>query len=141
MSKSKINSICILALSMIMCFGLFSGCGGHKLSSDFDEAEVKSAADKVIALVNEKDSEGLREISNVQMKEGLTEDVLNKIYEAIGEGGAFEKVESMSVTGATNKENDEELAVVAAKAKYKNKSFMYTISFTKDLKLAGLFYK
>jgi putative N6-adenine-specific DNA methylase len=96
MSKSKIKSICILVLSLIICFGVLAGCG-QKLSSDFDEAEVKSAAENVITLVNEKDSEGLREMSTVQMKEGLTDDLLNKVYEAIGEGGAFKKaiVESM----------------------------------------------
>jgi hypothetical protein len=92
-------------------------------------------------LVNEKDSEGLREMSTVQMKEGLTDDLLNKVYEAIGEGGAFKNVENMGVAGMTNKENNEELAVVVAKAKYENKSFTYTISFTKDMKLAGLYYK
>lgn len=138
MSKSKIRSICILVLSMIMCFGVLAGCG-QKLSSDFDEAEVKSAVENVITLVNEKDSEGLKEISTVQMKAGLTDEVLNQIYEAIDEAGAFEKVENMSVAGATD--NDEELAVVVAKAKYENKSYAYTISFTKDMKLAGLYYK
>lgn len=138
MSKSKIRSICILVLSMIMCFGVLAGCG-QKLSSDFDEAEVKSAVENVITLVNEKDSEGLKEISTVQMKAGLTDEVLNQIYEAIDEAGAFEKVENMSVAGATD--NDEELAVVVAKAKYENKSYTYTISFTKDMKLAGLYYK
>lgn len=140
MNKSKIKPICILVLSMIMCFGLLAGCG-QKLSSDFDEAEVKSAAENVIALVNEKDSEGLREISTVQMKAGLKDDVLNQVYEAIDEAGSFEKIEDMSVAGMTNKENDEELAVVVAKAKYENKSFTYMISFTKDMKLAGLYYK
>jgi hypothetical protein len=140
MSKSKIKSICILVLSLIICFGVLAGCG-QKLSSDFDEAEVKSAAENVITLVNEKDSEGLREMSTVQMKEGLTDDLLNKVYEAIGEGGAFKNVENMGVAGMTNKENNEELAVVVAKAKYENKSFTYTISFTKDMKLAGLYYR
>ena len=41
----------------------------------------------------------------------------------------------------TNKDNDEELAVVVAKTKYENKSFTFTISFTKQMKLAGLYIK
>ena len=100
MSKSKIKSICILVLSLIICFGVLAGCG-QKLSSDFDEAEVKSAAENVITLVNEKDSEGLREMSTVQMKEGLTDDLLNKVYEAIGEGGAFKNVEDIRLLNQT----------------------------------------
>ena len=139
MRKSKIKSVCILVLSMIMCFGLLTGCGGQALSSDFDEAEVKLAAENVITMVNESDSEGLREMSNAQMKQGLTDDVLNQAYEAIGEGGAFKEIENISVAGAT--ENDEELAVTVAQAKYENKSFTYTISFTKDMELAELYYK
>lgn len=138
MRKSKIRSIFILVLSVMMCFGLFTGCG-QALSSNFDEAEVEAAAQDVITMVNENDSEGLREMSTAQMKQGLTDDVLNQIYEAIGEGGAFKEVEKMSVVGAT--ENDEDFAVVAAKAKYENKSFTYTITFNKDMKLAGLYYK
>lgn len=137
--KSKVKSICILVLSMIMCFGVLTGCGGQALSSDFDEAEVKAAAEDVIALVNENDSEGLRGMSNAAMKNALTDEVLDSIYEAIDEGGAFKEVEDMSVAGATK--NEEDLAVVAAKANYENKSFTYTLTFTKDLQLAGLYYK
>ncbi|HHW29576.1 MAG TPA: DUF3887 domain-containing protein [Syntrophomonadaceae bacterium] len=138
MKKLKINSVYILALSMIICFGLLTGCA-QGLSSDFDEAEVKSAAENVITMINEKDSEGLRAMSTAQVKAGLTDDVLNQMYEAIGEAGTFEQVEDMKVAGAT--ENDTEYAVVVAKAKYEKRSFTYTISFNKDMKLAGLYYK
>jgi hypothetical protein len=139
MSKSKVKSIFILVLSMIMCFGILTGCGGQALSSDFDEAEVKAAAEDVIAFVNDNDSEGLKGMSNAVMKNALTDETLDSIYEAISEGGAFKEVEKMSVAGAT--ENDEDFAVVVAKANYENKSFTYTITFAKDLKLAGLYYK
>ncbi|HAF17858.1 MAG: DUF3887 domain-containing protein [Thermacetogeniaceae bacterium] len=138
MKKLKIKSVFILALSMIICFGLLTGCG-QGLSNDFDEAEVKSTAQEVITMVNENDSEGLREMSTAQMKSALTDDVLNQMYEAIGEAGAFEQVEEMKVAGAT--ENDTEYAVVVAKAKYEKRSFTYTISFNKDMKLAGFYYK
>mgnify|MGYP000919694968 CR=1 FL=1 len=138
MRKLKNNSVFVLAVSMIICFGLLTGCG-QGLSSDFDEAEVKSTAQDVIAMINEKDSEGLRNMSTAQMKTALTDDVLNQMYEAISEAGAFEKVEDMKVAGAT--QNDTEYAVVVAKAKYEKRSFTYTISFDKDMKLAGLYYK
>jgi len=41
-------------------------------------------------LINDQDSEGIRELSTVQMRAALTDDVLDQIYEAIGEGGQFE---------------------------------------------------
>jgi len=75
------------------------------------------------------------------MREALTDDVLTLIYEAISEGGQFEKVEDMSVAGTTDSSSGEEFAVVVAKAKYEIKTFTFTISFTKQMKLAGLYYR
>lgn len=138
--KSRLKSLSGLVLVIFLCLTLLNACA-NKLSGDFDEDEVKKAAENVINLINNQDSEGLKEICNVQMKEALTDDVLKKVYEGIGEGGKFEKIESMSVAGYTDKSSKEELAVVVAKAKYEIKTFTFTITFTKQMKLAGLYYK
>jgi len=120
---------------------MLSACSSRKLSGDFDEDEVKKAAENVITLINNQDSDGLKEICNVQMKEALTDDVLNKVFESISEGGKFEKIEDMSIAGMTDKASEEEFAVVVAKAKYEIKTFTFTITFTKQMKLAGLYYR
>lgn len=130
-----------LVLCFIIIFTLLVGCSGSKLSDDFNEKEVEKEAEKVITIINNEDSEVLLEMSTVQMKNGLTDDTLEEIYEAIGEGGEFESIEEMSVAGQKDKDTEEEFAVVVAKTKYENKNFVYTISFTKQMKLAGLFYK
>jgi len=62
----------------------------------------------------------------------------NNIY---GGGGTFEEVSNISVAGSTDKTSGEEFAVAVVKAKYEIRSFTYTISFTKEMKLAGLYYK
>ena len=134
---SKITII----LTAAICLSMLTGCASTKLSKDFDADKVKSAAENVITLLNSKDSEGLKEICNVQMRDALTDDVMKQIYEAIGEGGTFEQVSDMSVAGSTNQSSGEEFAVVVVKAKYELKTFTYTISFTKEMKLAGLYYK
>jgi len=118
-----------------------NGCDSRKLSGDFDEDEVKKAAENVIALINNQDSDGLKEICTVQMKGVLTDDTMKKVFESISEGGNFVKVEGMSVAGITDKASEEEFAVVVAKAKYEIKTFTFTISFTKQMKLAGLYYR
>lgn len=137
---TNVSKITII-LTATICLSLLAGCISTKLSEDFNEDEVKSAAENVIALVNSQDSEGLKEIYTVQMRDALTDDVMKQIYEAIGEGGAFEQVSDMSVAGSTNQSSGEEYAVVIVKAKYKIRTFTYTISFTKQMKLAGLYYK
>jgi hypothetical protein len=141
MKKSGCKIVGISALAAVMCFALLTGCIGQQLSGDFDEEEVKKAAENVITLINDQDSEGLRELCTVQMREALTDDVLNQIYEAIGEGGQFENIEDMSVAGTTDSSSGEEFAVVVARAKYEIKTFTFTISFTKQMKLAGLYYR
>ena len=131
----------ISALAAVMCFALLAGCIGQELSGDFNEEEVRKAAENVIILINDQDSEGLRELCTVRMREALTDDVLKQIYEAIGEGGQFENIDDMSVAGTTDASSGEEFAVVVARAKYEIKTFTFTISFTKQMKLAGLYYR
>ena len=75
------------------------------------------------------------------MRDALTDDVMKQIYEAIGGGGTFEEVSNISVAGSTDRTSGEEFAVAVVKAKYEIRSFTYTISFTKEMKLAGLYYK
>ena len=139
MNKSSFRSKGATVLAAAVCLVLLTGCGSTKLSEDYKEDEVKSAAENVITLVNNQDSEGLKAICTVQMRDALTDDVMKQIYEAIGEGGTFEQVSDMSVSGSTA--NGEDYAVVVVKAKYEIRSFTYTISFTKQMKLAGLYYK
>jgi len=141
MKKSGCKIVDISALAAVMCFALLTGCIGQELSGDFNEEEVRKAAENVITLINDQDSEGLRELCTVRMREALTDDVLKQIYEAIGEGGQFETIEDMSVAGTTDSSSGEEFAVVVARAKYEIKTFTFTISFTKQMKLAGLYYR
>ncbi len=141
MKKSGCKIAGISALAAVMCCALLAGCVGQELSGDFNEEEVKKATEHVITLINDQDSAGLRELCTVRMREALTDDVLKQIYEAIGEGGQFENIEDMSVAGTTDASSGEEFAVVVARAKYEIKTFTFTISFTKQMKLAGLYYR
>ena len=141
MKKPSIPSVFFLALLAILSVAFLTGCSGNQLSSDFNEEDVKKSAENVIMLINNEDSAGLRELFNTQLNAALTDDVLKQIYATIREGGQFEKIENMSVVGTTDKSTNQEYAVVVAIAKYKNKTFTYTISFDKQMKLAGLYYK
>ena len=141
MKKLRFRLFIILILLVIACFALLTGCSSAKLSSSFKEDEVIKAAENVITLINKQDSENLKQICTVQMKDALTDDVLKKINAAISECGKFLKVEEIRVASKTDKASKEEFAVVIVKAKYEIKTIIYTISFTKQMKLAGLYYK
>lgn len=137
----KRPTVRLILIAIVVFMFIAAGCASQMLSDDFDEAEVKAAAENVISLINSKDSQSLKELCTVQMKAALTDDLLEQLYEAIGEGGAFIEVEQMSVTAMTDEASEEVYAVVIARAKYDIKTFVYTISFTKQVKLAGLYYR
>lgn len=141
MKKSVLRSLSIIGCAILTFSVLLSGCGGQKLSSDFNEDDVKQAGENVIALINSRDTEAFRELCTVKMKEAMTDDLMKQIYDSIGEGGTFVEIEEMSVAGAKDRASEEEFAVVVARAKYELKTFVFTITFTKQMKLAGLYSK
>lgn len=139
MKKSKFKVSIILVL--IVSFSLLVGCSNIRLSEDFDEDQVKEEAMEIIEIVNNKDTEALLDKSNVQMKRALDEDTVDEMYEAIDEGGGFKEIREIEIGGNKDKETEEEYGVAVIKAEYENKNFIYTILFTKQMKLAGLTYK
>lgn len=139
----KLKKMFAFGTVLVLCLALLTACsdGQKKLSDDFDQDQVQEATTKVIDAVNAKDSDALREISDDTMKSALTDDALAAVYKAIGEGGAFQEIKEVNIAGASDKNTKEDYAVAVARAQYEKKAFIYTISFTKDMKLAGLYYK
>lgn len=140
--KWKLNKAFAITVVFTLCVAILTACGGQKqLSSDFDTDKVKEAASKVITAVNEQDGDALREISNDAMKTALTDEALAPVFQAIGEGGVFQEIKEINVASSTDPKTKVDYAVAVARAQYEKKAFVYTISFTKDMKLAGLYYK
>jgi alpha-D-ribose 1-methylphosphonate 5-triphosphate synthase subunit PhnH len=114
------------------------GCAA-KLPQGFDEAEVKTAAENVIKLLNQRDADGLAAILTDQIKAAITEDVQAQIFALLDDVGAVREISEMKTGGSTH--NEISYAVVVAKVKHENQELIYTISFDKEMKLAGLFLK
>lgn len=127
--KTKISFI------VLICITILSGCGSKGLSDNYDEDKVTEKAKEVISFINNEETDAILEISSAEMKEVMTKDTINKVYEILEEAGDFEKIESISL-----KEKDD-FAVTIIKTKYKEKDFTYSISFNKEMELAGLYLK
>lgn len=138
MNKTFLYRLLTLVTLAVLSLGALSGCAA-KLPEGFDEAEVKAAAENVIDLLNQRDSEGLNALMSDEMKALLTEDVQAQIFALVEDSGAFQEISDLQMTGAT--ENGVTFAAVVAKAKYANREITYTISFDQDMKLAGLYLK
>lgn len=141
MNKSRLKIFSFFTMVAILSMTFLTACSTPPLSPDFDEEQVKLVTEDVISLLNAQDTEGLRAVFTEQMKAAITDEVFTQIYAAIGEGGAFEEIESMTVIGSTDQSTGEEFATVITRAKYAAKTFTYTISFNKDMQVAGLYYK
>jgi predicted methyltransferase len=141
MNTFKIQLFVTLAFTTILSAILLTACSAPALSVDFNENEVKLLSQDVVSLLNAQDSKGLRAIFTEQMNTAITDDVFVQIYAAIEGGGKFEVIDNITVGGSTDKSTGEEFATAVVTAKYENQTFTYTITFNKQMQLAGLYYR
>ncbi|MBW6473127.1 MAG: DUF3887 domain-containing protein [Anaerolineaceae bacterium] len=141
MKKSNLKTIIIILMATILSMLLLTACSTPALSADFNEEEVKLLSRDIVSLLNTQDSEGLRAIFTEQMKAAITDDVFVQIYAAIEGGGTFEVIENITVVGSSDKSTGEEFATAVVTAKYEKQTFTYTITFNKQMQLAGLYYR
>lgn len=140
--KRDMKRRALLFLVSILCVILLAACSSEKkLSSDFDQVKVEEAGKKVIDLVNAQDNQALRDMGVEELKQGLTDEALQPVHDRITLVGDFKGIENMEISGHTDDAGNE-YAVFVARAEYGDKqAVVYTITFTKDMKLAGLFAK
>lgn len=131
----------LMALLLTICLFTLSACGGNKLSGEFDQNQVEEMATNVVKLVNKGDAEGIQILCNDEMKEAMTDDVLNQVFAAVKEFGEYEEISNIEVREIKDKSSDKPIVVTVLKAKYTDKKATYTISFDTDMKLAGLYIK
>lgn len=133
-----------IIVCMLVLAGLISGCAGsQRLSEQFDEAEVKEAAEEVIEALNGGEVDTLvEERWNAAMKAALdAEAVKEQILPLLEELGEFEEFDKEAVTGAKEPDTEQEFAVAVIKAKYEKRKAQFTISFDEDMKVGGFYIK
>lgn len=136
--KKKIG---LISLLILVCIFTLSACSKNKLSDEFDQGKVEEAAKSIVDMVNKGDAEGIQELSNEQMKQAMTEDVLSQVFDAVKQFGEYKEITKIDLTGVEDKSSGQSIAVAVVKAKYAEKDVIYTISFDTDMKLVGLYLK
>lgn len=139
MGKFKIKLSLILVF--ILSITLLTACSEPELSEGFEREEIEAKGEQVIDIVNRGDGEALLEMSDDRMREALDEATMDGMFSTIEEAGEFKEIEDVQIAGNEDTETEEDFGVAVIKAKYQEESYVYTITFTKDMKLAGLFYK
>lgn len=130
----------VLAVVLILAGG--SGCASAELSDDFDKDTVEMAAKEVVDQLNSGDYAAIEESYNaamiIAMQGQKLQDTLQPILDKLG---GFEEITNCEVVGSKEQNTKEDLAVALINVKYAEGKVRYTISFDKDMKLAGLFIK
>ena len=130
----------VLAVVLILAGG--SGCASAELSDDFDKDTVEMAAKEVVDQLNSGDYAAIEESYNaamiIAMQGQKLQDTLQPILDKLG---GFEEITNCEVVGSKAQDTKEDLAVALINVKYAEGKVRYTISFDKDMKLAGLFIK
>ncbi len=138
MFRNRFSQVISVLLIGLICLGMLAGCAA-KLPEGFNEAEVKTAAENVISMLDQGDGDGLTALMTDEMKAAITDDVKAQIFALVDAAGAFQEISEMKTGGSI--QNEITYAVVVAKVKYEKSEITYTISFDSEMKLAGLYLK
>ena len=131
--KKKTRTIVIIAVILVLAsvatYWMMPRTGSLEDSTLFDEATVKSQAEKVIGYMN-------ADVSADKMKEIMTEERLSEAKEKVSaDWGAFKSMGDISTT--TISKRGVNAAVAYVTATYENVEIHYTLAFDEDMKLAS----
>lgn len=125
---------------LIIILVLLSSCA-QALDKSFSEEKLDETIYLVLDNLHLKDSQAIREMSIDLLAEGLTDATMETVYNLLEEAGPFKEIEKITRASMKDKDMDEIIAVCSIKVAYENRTYLYTMSFTQDYKLAGLFFK
>lgn len=138
MKKKLISALLVFAALA----ALLTGCASNKLSDDYDEEEVKTKAEEVVALANARDYAAIVALIPEDLQAMLSAEDLETAWdEKLTACGEFSKFSKEVILGQTIKETGEELAVAVLVADYENDKAQFTLSFNKDMALVGCYMK
>ncbi|MDO5717164.1 MAG: DUF3887 domain-containing protein [Tissierellia bacterium] len=128
-----------ILISLVLILGV-SACTKGSIPSEEKET-YKSLAEDIIQKVQSYDFESLEDISTDELKKALTEETTNKIKEILAPKGAFQSFDKAKFTTRKDPHTQLEYILVQYKVKYEEDSVIYSLTFDKEKKLAGIFLK
>ena len=132
-----------ISMAMVMAAAVFllTGCGSTKLSADFDEEKVKTAAQEAIGYMVAGEYEECVGLMSEEMQAAVSAEILASNMETVaGQKGAFQEYKSSSVLGQKNQEGTD-YAVAVIVAAFENGNVTFTISYDKDMQMIGFWMK
>lgn len=128
----KIISILIIAL----CGILFIGCGAQKLSSDYNEEDLKASSEKIVNYLVEGKYEDIINMGSDELKKIATKEQIEEAYMNLSSKlGHYEGIKKFVF------QETEDGVVVAVIVKYENGKAQFTLGFNKEMNLTAIYMK
>ncbi|MFL0249389.1 DUF3887 domain-containing protein [Clostridium neuense] len=126
-------------LAIALCIMMLGGCGAAKLSSNYSEAKLKAATEKVIDNLNNGKYDDIAGEMDEKVKAKMSAaSISSSIKKAWTNLGSIGKYHSISKIVFQEKDG---IAIVVAVAKYDNRNVQLTLSYNKNMKLEGIYIK
>lgn len=129
----------VFIIGLVVLYSLTPKQIDLKASTNFDEAKVVQKAQEVITYLNQEDYQAIFEMSDTKLQEVLSAKEIQENWQKMsaGEFESFSNYYGVEVNSMTQGK----YAVLEMAVSYSNQPVVFTISFDKDMKLAGFYMK
>lgn len=125
------KKLVLLALATVF---LLAACGKNKVDESAAEEYIKKSKE-MITLFNEEKFDEMRTMFDATMKDALSVEQLQDVFDIVKESGEFVSFEKESVA------KKEQYFVATIATKYKEDNRVYTITLDEQQQVAGFFVK
>ena len=134
----KLRGLMITVLAVV----LLTGCNLMELADGFDkEVITRKAAEEINYLIS-GDYESCLNMMRDDVKAQITAEVLESSMETMAEStGEFKEIKSTTIIGQKDADTDTDMAIAVVIATFEKRSVTYTITFSTDMEVIGLFMK
>ena len=133
MKKFKILTLTAIVLFLVAC-----GSKTKKMSDeDFNKYEKEAQA--AINLVNERKTDEFIDLTEKSL--GFKKEILEEAYKNLDENGKFVEFGDAKGIYEEDKNSGSTYSTILQKVKYEKKDVLFRVSFNKDDKIVGIFFK
>ena len=133
MKKFKILTLTALVLLLVAC-----GSNTKKMS-DEDFNKYQKEAQAAISLVNERKTDEFIDLTEKSL--GFKKEILEEAYKNLDENGKFVEFGDAKGIYEEDKNSGTSYSTILQKVKYEKKDVLFRVSFNKDDKIVGIFFK
>lgn len=139
--KIIIGIVVVLFLAVIVVL-VWKTKDSMRLAENFDQNEVTAKAQEAVDYLIAGEYESNRAMMTEELQGLITAEVLKTNMDTLSkETGAFKEYKSTAVIGQKDSSTGEDMAVAVIVATFEKRAVTYTVTFTKDMLITGLYMK